>query len=123
MRKQKIFSAAAVLAVSTVLTGCMGNTVQKVNDANETVTEEAKASDVSTEETAEAGTAVSDVVQSQETEGTYVDITLWDDSTTSPSNEMFQELADSFGEEHGIHVERVVMSMDDLRTTVKAAIT
>lgn len=123
MRKQKLCSVAAVLAVSTILTGCMGNTVQKVNNTEEAVKEEVKTSDAGTEDAAETEPTASDAAQGQETEGTYVDITLWDDSTTSPANEMFQELADSFGEEHGIHVERVVMSMDDLRTTVKAAIT
>lgn len=113
MNKKKVFSVtAALLTFSVLLTGCMSSTVQKDAEKNS--------------QASETGTSLPAQAENQTTaaaeEGSYTDIVIWDDSTSSPANELFQEFADGFGKEHGIKVERVVMSMDDLRTTVKAAI-
>lgn len=121
MKKKRLFSVmAAVLAGAMILTGCMSSTVEK--NAEREAGEASVKPDKAAEETAEEVTAEEASDSGAAEEGNYTDIIIWDDSTTSPANELFQEFADSFGEEHGIHVERVVMSMDDLRTTVKAAI-
>ena len=96
--------AAAMLS----LTGCMNSTVQKN-------AEEGSKSEENGQENSGGGSGA-------EGEGTYTDITLWDGMTDGDGNVLMQELADGFAAEHGIKVERVVMKMEDLRTTIKAAI-
>ena len=96
--------AAAMLS----LTGCMNSTVQKN-------AEESSKSEENGQENSGGGSGA-------EGEGTYTDITLWDGMTDGDGNVLMQELADGFAAEHGIKVERVVMKMEDLRTTIKAAI-
>ncbi|WP_095171921.1 MULTISPECIES: sugar ABC transporter substrate-binding protein [Blautia] len=110
MKKKQLLSVLAVLlTASMACTGCMSSTVKKNAQAGK-------------EEKSEEESKTENQDQASGTEGNYTDITLWDDSTEGEGNVLFQEFADGFGEAHGIKVERVVMKMDDLRTTIKAAI-
>lgn len=106
---KKRFSAIVALGLAAMLslTGCMNSTVQKNAEQSS-----------EPEETGQGNSQGSE----SEGEGTYTDIILWDGMTDGDGNELMQELADGFAAEHGIKVERVVMKMEDLRTTIKAAI-
>lgn len=106
---KKRFSAIVALGLAAMLsvTGCMNSTVQKNAEQSS-----------EPEETGQENSQGS----KSEGEGTYTDIILWDGMTDGDGNELMQELADGFAAEHGIKVERVVMKMEDLRTTIKAAI-
>lgn len=119
MKKRFLSIVALGLSAAMVMTGCMSNTVQKnaekSNDQEETV----QADD---EEQAEDTNGESSDASGETADGNYTDIILWDGMTDGDGNALMQELADGFAAEHGIQVERVVMKMEDLRTTIKAAI-
>lgn len=127
MKRKSLFTIAA-LVISMVFTGCMSSTVQKNAETKETApkTETAKnetqGKHASEEELKNTDAEKMKESKGSEEEAEYTDITLWDGMTDGDGNTLMQELADGFAAEHGINVERVVMKMEDLRTTIKAAI-
>lgn len=115
MKKRYLSMTAVGLAVIMSLTGCMSSTVQKNANNDDTSEQEDQ-----TENAANEGNETTD--QPALEEDNYTDIVLWDGMTDGEGNILMQELADGFAAEHGITVERVVMKMEDLRTTIKAAV-
>lgn len=126
--RRKGFLTIAALVTSMVFSGCMSSTVQKNAETSpsemktEKVKEETqKKADSNTESKSTDAGETAENKDAEET-GEYTDITLWDGMTDGDGNTLMQALADGFAAEHGIQVERVVMKMEDLRTTIKAAI-